>query len=240
VAADNSARSAAQQDVLDGARLAGRRRLEGIDDQLDPGTIRLLETVGVAGGWSCLEIGAGSGSIAVWLCRRVGPGGRVMATDVDTQALDGLSLPNLQVRRHDIATEELPDSEFDLVHARWVLAHLRERPAALKRMLAAVKSGGWLMVEEPDFGNLRSVSSLPRTDPDMELFYGRKLYPDARPLALREMGLEGRMTLPGRPDQYVLAGPITETNVADQINLLDYSTIRFPGPITFAVWGRRR
>jgi hypothetical protein len=48
------------------------------------------------------------------------------------------------------------------------------------------------------------------------------------------------MTLPGQPDQYLLAGAITETNVTDQIDLLDHSVMVFAGPITFATWGRKR
>jgi SAM-dependent methyltransferase len=220
---------------------AHARRLEGYEAQLDPGTITLLEKIGVAAGWSCLQIGGRSPSLAAWLSRRVGSGGRVLAVDVETSALDELKLPNLEVRQLDIASEELPDSQFDLVHARWVLAYVRDRSAILKRLHAAVKPGGWLMVEEPDFANARSVTALLESSPaGMEPFYGRKLYPDTRPLALREVGLEGRVTIPGQPDQYILAGPITETNVADQINLLDHSTLRFPGVITFAVWGRRR
>jgi hypothetical protein len=103
-----------------------------------------------------------------------------------------------------------------------------------------VKSGGWLMVEEPDFGNARNTSPFHRADPAMSRFYGRRLYPDARPLALRDVGLEARLTIPQQPDQFLLAGPITETNVADQINLLDHSVMVFHGPITFTVWGRRR
>ena len=31
----------------------------------------------------CLEVGAGGGSIAHWLCQAVGPTGRVLATDID-------------------------------------------------------------------------------------------------------------------------------------------------------------
>ena len=219
---------------------AHARRLEGYDAQLDPGTLTLLEKIGVAAGWSCLQVGGRSPSLAAWLSRRIGSGGRVLAVDVETPALGDLKLPNLEGRQHDIATEELPDSEFDLVHARWVLAYVRDRAAILKRLHAAVKPGGWLMIEEPDFANVRTVNALLGGEPGVELFNGRKLYPDTRPLALRDVGLEGRVTIPGQPDQYILAGPITETNVADQINLLDHSTLRFPGVITFAVWGRRR
>ena len=167
--------------------------------------------------------------------------GRVVATDIDTRFLESLKMPNLEVRQHDIATEDPPGEGYDLVHARWVLAYLRDRPAMLRRLLGAVKQGGWLMVEEPDFGNRRNASPLYREIEDMEPFTGRRLYPEMRRLALREIGLEGRMTpCLDEPDQYLLAGAITETNVTDQIDLLDHSVMVFHGPITFATWGRKR
>ena len=50
-----------------------RQRLASIEAQYDPITIRSLERCDIAGGWQCLEVGAGGGSIATWLCERVGP-----------------------------------------------------------------------------------------------------------------------------------------------------------------------
>jgi ubiquinone/menaquinone biosynthesis C-methylase UbiE len=85
--------------------------------------------------WHCLEIGGGGGSIAEWLCRRVGPSGRVVATDINTQYLQALDLENLEVRAHDIVSDELEQGAFDLVHARPVQFHLSQRQTALKRMV---------------------------------------------------------------------------------------------------------
>jgi ubiquinone/menaquinone biosynthesis C-methylase UbiE len=48
----------------------------------DPGTKAVIESLGIASGCHCLEIGAGGGSIAEWLAERVGPEGEVLATDV--------------------------------------------------------------------------------------------------------------------------------------------------------------
>jgi tRNA A58 N-methylase Trm61 len=56
-----------------------------------------LESLGVADGWRCLEVGAGGGSIAEWLCRRVGRKGAVLATDLDTRFLYALDFPNLEI-----------------------------------------------------------------------------------------------------------------------------------------------
>src|SRR5262245_60645354 len=89
-------------------------RLRALEAALDSGTIRFLEALGTCEGWRCLEVGAGAGSIAAWLCQRVGATGHVLATDLDTRFLDALDAPNLEVRRHDITTDELPEGAFDL------------------------------------------------------------------------------------------------------------------------------
>jgi 2-polyprenyl-3-methyl-5-hydroxy-6-metoxy-1,4-benzoquinol methylase len=100
-----------------------RRRLDLLQQVHDPATIRELETLGSLSGWHCLDIGAGAGSIAVWLAQAVGNAGSVLATDLDTKFLEQLRLPNLKVARHDITSDHLPDSCFDLIHSR-LLVHL--------------------------------------------------------------------------------------------------------------------
>ena len=133
-------------------------RLGGLSAFYDPGTRRHLESVGVGAGWRCLEVGAGAGSIACWLAERVGPTGRVMATDLDTGMLERLVVPNLEVRRHDIVTEDLPVGAFDLIHVRLVLEHLAGREQALGRMVAALAPGGWLVVEDLDWVSITPVA----------------------------------------------------------------------------------
>jgi SAM-dependent methyltransferase len=141
-----------------------RERLGLLEDTFDVGTIRHLGDLGGSEGWHCLEVGEGGGSIAAWLCRRVGTTGRVLATDLDTRFLDDLEFPHLEVRRHDILAEDLPQAAFELVHTRALLCHLPQREQALSRMVAAVRPRGWILVEEPDlcqprhgarFGNRR-------------------------------------------------------------------------------------
>jgi SAM-dependent methyltransferase len=120
----------------------------------DPATIRHLEDLGVSSGWHCLEVGGGGGSIAAWLAARSGSVGRVLVTDIDTRFLESLEIPNLEVRRHDIINDPLPEATFDLVHSRLVLLHLPEREKALARMVAALKPGGWLVDEEFDASSM--------------------------------------------------------------------------------------
>lgn len=140
--------------VFDNAWEQERERLAGIESMYDPGTIRHLESIGVAEGWRCLEVGGGGGSIASWLCDRVGDRGSVLATDVDTRFLDALSKPNLEVRKHNIVADDLPSAAFDLAHTRLLLEHLPDRDQALKRIVSALRPGGWLLIEDFDVSRL--------------------------------------------------------------------------------------
>jgi SAM-dependent methyltransferase len=129
-----------------------RERLSLLTQIADPITTRRLNEMSVEPGWRCLDVGAGDGSVARWLAKRVGPEGRVVATDLNPRFLGGHELPNLEVRRHDILADDLEAEHYDLVHCRCVLQHLVEPLRALRRMVNAVRPGGWLFVEEVDGG----------------------------------------------------------------------------------------
>ena len=136
-----------------------RRRLELLEARYDPLTFRRLDALGPALDWSCLEVGAGAGSVARFLAERVGRGGRVIATDLDPRFLARADrLPgNVEVRRHDILTDPLEEAAFDLVHCRALLCHLDEPVVALTRMVSALRPGGWLLVEDADYITLEAA-----------------------------------------------------------------------------------
>jgi SAM-dependent methyltransferase len=128
-----------------------RARLDLLEAAHDPITKRRLSTLGIEPGWRCLEVGAGGGSIARWLAEQVGPAGLVVAVDINTRFLGGMP-PNVEVREHDVRTEEFAPAAFDLVHCRSVLMHLPDKPGALRRLVDALRPGGWLCAEEGDWG----------------------------------------------------------------------------------------
>lgn len=139
-----------------------RERLGAIQAYQDPPTIQHLTAAGVSTGWHCLDVGAGGGTITRWLAERVGPTGTVLATDIEMDLLSTLTLPNVTVRRHDVRTDPLPDDEFDLVHTRFVLIHLPERDEVLRRLVAAVKPGGRIVLGDVDFSTMRLSVTDPR------------------------------------------------------------------------------
>ena len=128
------------------------RRLELFEQRLDPLTIGRMDRIGVSPGGTCLEIGGGRGSVTRWLANRVGPQGRVVATDLQPDFLHEIQHANVEVLQHDIRSDSFPEHSFDLVHARAVLMHLPTERALLERMVSWLRPDGWLLLEEPDFG----------------------------------------------------------------------------------------
>jgi SAM-dependent methyltransferase len=255
--------------TLDNAWIRARERLALLESVLDPGSVRHLEALGVGEGWHCLEVGGGEGSLAEWLCRRVGHTGQVLATDIDTRFLDVLTLPNLEVRRHDITTDALPEGACDLVHTRTVLSHLAKRDVALQRMVSALKPGGWLLVEEMDFvswvadpraraANVYAKGWAAAHDifraGGADFHYGRRLYRDVCSAGLGEVDAEGRVPVmyAGTPaarfwrltfeqlhERIVGSGLLTNEEMDEFLAAHDDEDFVWMGNIIMAVWGRK-
>ena len=154
-------------------RLAGTGRLLAEDERLSLleevfDTVSIRRRSLVQAGWRCLEVGAGRGSMAVWLAERVGRSGRVVATDIDVTYLERLDVRNLEARQHNILDDPLDPLEpgsFDVVCSRLMLFHLVGRQEeAIRRMVLCLKPGGLLIDEDADWGMTAPV------DPSHPLF----------------------------------------------------------------------
>jgi SAM-dependent methyltransferase len=235
----------------------------------DPHTIRHFETLGVACGWRCLEVGAGGGTIAKWLADRVGPTGYVLVTDVDTRFLEPLRGPTLDVLAHDIGSDPLPDAEFDLIHTRLVLMHVRERDAALARMVSSLKVGGWLLVEEYDTCSIRPDPTLSSgevllqthgamlrllEDGGVNRRYGRLLSGLLRESGLTSVGASAQLFMwqSGSPgiammranfeqlrEAMIEANYITPQQFDEDLARLNNPSFMTPSSILWSAWGRR-
>jgi predicted O-methyltransferase YrrM len=123
-----------------------RDRLLAMAEVADRTTFRILQDLGINPHWNCLEIGAGAGTVATWLAGQV-VDGEVLATDIDTRWLEADTTSNMRVAKHDVVTDPLAESSFDLIHARFVLEHLPERDAVLAKLCRSLRPGGLLVVE---------------------------------------------------------------------------------------------
>lgn len=111
-------------------------------------TERMLEEAAVAQGMRVLELGAGTGDVAVLLSERVGPAGSVVATDgsfamVDaaTAAVRAAGVANVRLRVCDACALDCDDASFDAVVARQVLMFL-DLPVALPGIRRVLRDGG--------------------------------------------------------------------------------------------------
>jgi SAM-dependent methyltransferase len=136
--------------LLDNRQTEAGTRLGALAALFDPSTFRHLERLGLGAGWRCWEVGAGGPSVPSFMAQRVGPGGSVLATDIDVSWMGPGADAGYQVLLHDVGVDEPPDGPFDLIHARLVLVHVPERERALSSMVSALRPGGWLLVEDAD------------------------------------------------------------------------------------------
>lgn len=231
-------------------------------------TIRHIEQRGIDKGWSCLEVGGGGGSIASWLCARVGVRGRVLATDLDPRFLQELSYENLEVRRHDIRTEGLPKGEFNLAHARLVLIHLPDREVALRRIIDALKPSGWIVVEEfdaltflpdpavsPGEVNMRVRQAFVEalTARGVDLHCGRLLAHELKANGLVQIGVEATASLWGGKssgtrlmrlhfeemrEAMVSSGLISPVEFDADLKRIDQEDFLMPSPMMWTAWGQ--
>ena len=250
-------------------RMNALARFQALSEMFDAATKRHLGRRGLRQGWHCLEAGAGGGSIAFWLSKRVGSTGRVVATDIDTQFLRPEKAQNLEIWRHDITRDPLPKDAFDLVHTRMMLIHLPERDQVLKRLLAALKPGGWLIAEEfdglsllpnptisPGELMLKTYQAMQRLNKDRRVDgrYGRLLLGRFRALRLKEIAAEGRifMVQKGsaaarllrasyelRRTAMLQAGYLTERQFDRDIESMENSQFMMPSPILWTAAGRK-
>ncbi len=143
--------------ALDSAWHAERERLDSLTRLYDPGTLELITRLGAADGWRCLDVGAGTGSLAQRLVELVAPGGHVTALDIDARFIAPLASDRLEVVQADIAAEPLPAAHFGLVHARLLLEHLADRDSILDALVAATEPGGWVLIEDFDWATAHMV-----------------------------------------------------------------------------------
>ena len=255
--------------LLTNARAETVVRFDALEEAFDPLTTRHLGRVGVGPGWRCLELGAGGGSIAVWLATQVGPNGRVVATDLDVSRFQDHDLEQLDVCRLDLVADALPVGPWDLIHERLVLQHVPARLDVLDRMVAALAPGGWIVLEDFDTGEVRTTD---RAGPDHalvarvavafnQLLAARGGVSDFAANARRELmdrgltdtGSSGHVSIAAGGTGFARAVAANTRQVRDQLEaagitpaeldhflrVIDEPTTLVGSPVLISTWGRR-
>jgi SAM-dependent methyltransferase len=188
-----------QHDLGDGEEVKRLRLMSGL---LDPTSQAQLAKVPVEPDWRCIEIGAGNGSLSQWLAGRLRPPGKVEATDIAADLMRGIESPTLDVAELDVVKDGLPSKACDLVMARALLHQLPERMEVIAAIVDAVRPGGWVFIQEPDFHPTMTVEPESQAQfwrdflkwaasQQIDYFVGHKVAPRLQELGCEYINVEG-------------------------------------------------
>jgi ubiquinone/menaquinone biosynthesis C-methylase UbiE len=110
---------------------------------------RILKSAGVQEGSTVCEIGAGEGELSISAARRVGPAGRVYASELGEARIKKLQgkvaesgLANIRVVPGETGGTNFPDRACDAVLLQDVYHHLTDPAAMNQSVAAALREGG--------------------------------------------------------------------------------------------------
>ncbi len=133
------------------AAQAWRRNAATRMQLLGPATERMLVLANIGEGCHVLDIAAGTGDQTILAAQRVGPRGRVVATDISPDMLAVAAgqarqagLTNITTQVLDAQHLDFPAETFDAVISRQGLMFIPNLVQALSRMWQVLKSGGTL------------------------------------------------------------------------------------------------
>ncbi|MEU8828071.1 class I SAM-dependent methyltransferase [Streptomyces sp. NPDC048636] len=126
----------------------------GEDERIDLGalaydslTLARLRELGAGPGWRCLDVGAGTGTVAQRLLSEQSVDS-VLAVDRDIRFLAAHPVPGLEVREADITAPDFDPGRFHLVHARFVLMHLPSWRRLIGKFAQLLLPGGVLVLSD--------------------------------------------------------------------------------------------
>ncbi|YAL82388.1 class I SAM-dependent methyltransferase [Dermacoccaceae bacterium W4C1] len=124
-------------------------------------------------GMSLLDVGAGPGTITAELADLLAPG-EVTALEISPAAAEvtrsGLGSRPVEVIVGDVHALDLPDDQFDVVHAHQVLQHVADPVTALRELARVTKPGGLIAVRDSDYSAFAWWPRLPELDTWMSLY----------------------------------------------------------------------
>ena len=118
---------------------------------------KVMDFAEIAPGMTVADIGAGEGYYTVRLAERVGDDGRVLAQDIDRDALERLArrvererLDNVSIQPGAADDPRLPEASFDRVFMVHMYHEVEEPYAFLWRLWPSLKDGGKAIVVDVD------------------------------------------------------------------------------------------
>jgi len=125
----------------------------GTDDQAISDEI--VEMLAIKPGSTVAEIGAGNGTMAVQIAKKIGPAGRVFATEIDPALVQRIrqrarkaGLNNVTVMTATPTNSGLPADCCDAAYMIGVYHHITDPAATDRSIFRALKPGGRLLIND--------------------------------------------------------------------------------------------
>ncbi len=119
--------------------------------------VRVMDAAGVTPGMVIGEVGAGRGRFTMQLAHRVGASGKILANDIDVEALEYLhercqraGISNVETIVGEVDDPLFPIGTLDMAFMVWTYHNLDQPVALLKNLLPALKPGATVVLVEPD------------------------------------------------------------------------------------------
>ena len=193
-----------------------------IEDWLGEATDRMLDDVRITDGSSVLDVAAGAGGQTLAAARRVGPTGRVLATDISPTILEyaakvaadsGLdNVVTLEADGEDLST--VPEETFDAAISRVGLIYFPDQHGALTEICRTLRPGGRL-------------SSVVYSTPDRNGFF-------ALPVGIIRRIADLPAPAPGMPGPFSLGSPGVAEAAYEKAGLIDVTVTKVPSPVRMA------
>lgn len=186
-------------------RMAGIYQQE-IDTRFGPVIEHLLSRANLQSGETALDLGTGTGSVAIAAATKLGPDGRIIAVDISPEMLDKarervqvLSLPNVEFVEGRAEAIPAEDDSLDAVLASLSLMYVIDRASAAHEISRVLQPGGrfiaavWAGPEETDIVQFQQTAgSFAPTPPVKGVGPGALADPNPFLSQLEAAGLEAR------------------------------------------------
>ena len=196
-----------------------------IDAWLGESTDLMLDLAGVGPGATVLDVAAGAGGQTFSAARRVGPTGRVLATDISEKLLAHLDRDAVAAGLTNVATRvmdgEQIDTEagpFDAVISRVGLIYFPDQHGALVGMRRALRAGG-------------RVAAIVYSTPEANRFF-------SIPVSVIRDRAQLPPPLPGQPGPFSLGAPGVLEEALTAAGFVDVDVRTVGAPLEFSD-GRR-
>jgi SAM-dependent methyltransferase len=200
------------------AAQAWHRWAPNLRSWLGPATERMLDLAGVETGGRVLDVAAGAGDQTLQIASRVGPEGRVLATDLSPEILAFAAAEAKRANYANVLTQamdgehlSLDDASFDVVVSRVGLIYFPDQQRALREMRRVLVPGG-------------RVAAIVYSTADQNGFF-------SVPVSIVRRHAKLGAPLPGQPGPFSLGGPGVIEDAFTRAGFVDVRAERVSAPL---------